>query len=55
LHVVIVLVKKKQVEVFRFQMASFIKEQKEVEDEFSLSLDNYACCVQDKKRLENLF
>ena len=46
---------KKQVEVFRFQMASFIKEQKEVEDEFSLSLDNYACCVQDKKRLENLF
>jgi SNF2 family DNA or RNA helicase len=51
---------KKQVEVFRFQMASFTIELKEVmvleeEKEFSLSLDNYASCVQDKKRLENIF
>ena len=46
---------KKQVEVFRFQMASFTKELVEEEKEFSLSLDNYASCVQDKKRLENIF
>jgi SNF2 family DNA or RNA helicase len=53
---------KKQVEVFRFQMASFCndeedKEEREEdkEEEFSLSLDNYASSVQDKKRLENIF
>lgn len=50
---------KKQVEVFRFQMASFTndKDKDKVleEEEFSLSLDNYASSVQDKKRLENIF
>jgi len=50
---------KKQVEVFRFQMASFTKDldkDKVLEDEeFSLSLDNYAFNIQDKKRLENIF
>ena len=56
---------KKQVEVFRFQMASFTKELEEDDlgnevldeelEEFSLSLDNYASGVQEKKRLENIF
>jgi SNF2 family DNA or RNA helicase len=49
---------KKQVEVFRFQMASFTKDLDlvlEEEQEFSLSLDNYASSVQEKKRLENIF